>query len=109
MFLCIVLFIRGFFCNLFVCICTLCVITVKDETAKLIIIFVTMAAFVSTGYEHSIANFSLFTTSILLSNGDFTISMAAYNLLYVTLGNIAGGAIYGAIYFYLWSEKKAKA
>jgi len=102
-----VLFLRGFFCNLFVCICMLCVIVMKEETAKLIIIFTLMTAFVSSGYEHSIANFSIFTSAILLGNGAFTISMAVYNLIFVTLGNIAGGAIYGAIYYYLGREKKA--
>lgn len=102
-----VLFLRGFFCNLFVCICMLCVINMKEETAKLIIIFALMAAFVSSGYEHSIANFSIFTSAILLSDGAFTIPMAVYNLIFVTLGNIVGGGIYGAIYYYLGREKKA--
>ena len=50
-----------------------------------------ISAFVLLGFEHSIANMYFFPQG-WLAGSDVAIGAALGNLLWVTLGNIAGGA-----------------
>lgn len=73
----------------------------KNETARVFLIFWCLFAFIACGFEHSIANMTLFGVSLFTSHPD-TVSCTgfAYNQLAVTLGNIVGGGIFGVIYWY---------
>lgn len=96
------LFFRGVLCNILVCLAVLCYIKLKEETAKLIMIFWCLFAFITTGFEHSIANMSLFTLGLFLPH-DAMISLSglAHNLIPVTIGNfVGGGLILGLAYWY---------
>ena len=64
----------------------------QSETAKAIVVFLTITTFVLTGLEHSIANMAYFTLyALLLPGADF--AAMGWNLLWVTLGNLLGGAV----------------
>ncbi|WP_432666161.1 formate/nitrite transporter family protein [Wukongibacter baidiensis] len=96
------LFFRGILCNILVCLAVLCYIKLKDETAKLIMIFWCLFAFITSGFEHSIANMSLLTMGLFLPH-DSAVSLAgmAHNLIPVTIGNFIGGGLFlGLAYWY---------
>jgi len=89
------LFIRGILCNMLVCLAVWCFFKLKEETAKLIMVFWCLFAFITIGFEHSVANMTLITTAMMLPNSG-TISLAGLfqNLIPVTLGNFIGGAFF---------------
>jgi nitrite transporter NirC len=92
---------RGILCNWLVCLALWSSARAKDDAAKCIIIFWCLFAFVASGYEHSIANMTVFAIALLGNHPD-TVSLggAAYNLLWVTLGNlIAGVGFMGGAYW----------
>ncbi|MCZ2260506.1 formate/nitrite transporter family protein [Sporosarcina sp. G11-34] len=102
------LLMRGILCNILVCLAVWCAYKLKEETAKLIIIFWCLFAFITSGFEHSVANMTLLSLSLLIPHPE-TVSLVgmASNLIPVTIGNIIGGAVFiGAAYWYGNSEIK---
>ncbi|KAJ49579.1 formate/nitrite transporter [Clostridium tetanomorphum DSM 665] len=101
------LFVRGILCNILVCLAVWCFFKLKEEAAKLIMIFWCLFAFITSGFEHSVANMTLLTTALMIPHSK-TVSMMGLinNLLPVTLGNFIGGAVFvGAAYWYVSSKK----
>lgn len=94
------LFLRGVLCNWLVCLALWTSSRTKSDAAKCILIFWCLFAFISSGYEHSIANMTLLSLSLFSPHGDMVSWMGfARNLFYVTLGNIVGGSFFvGALY-----------
>ena len=73
-------------------------------------IFWCLFAFITTGFEHSIANMTLLTISLLAPmEAAVSIGGYVYNLIVVTLGNMVGGILFVAIPYYLISKKKETA
>ncbi|MBZ9685416.1 formate/nitrite transporter family protein [Clostridium estertheticum] len=101
------LFLRGILCNMLVCLAVWCSIKLKEETAKLIMIFWCLFAFITTGFEHSIANMTLLSVALMIPHGaSISIVGLTHNLLWVTLGNFVGGAVFiGAAYWFIAKEK----
>ncbi|APC41598.1 formate/nitrite transporter family protein [Clostridium estertheticum] len=101
------LFLKGLLCNMLVCLAVWCSIKLKEETAKLIMIFWCLFAFITTGFEHSIANMTLLTTALMIPHSAaISIVGLAHNLIWVTLGNFVGGAVFiGAAYWFISKEK----
>lgn len=87
------MFFRAVLCNFFVCCGVLCGIKLKSEAAKILMIVMCISGFVVSGFEHSIANMGNFITAFCLGTPGFTMGGALKNLLIVTLGNMAGGAV----------------
>ena len=86
------LFLRGVLCNFLVCVAVFSSFRLKSETAKVVVVFLVVTTFVLTGLEHSIANMAYFSLYALLVPGaDFAVM--GWNLLWVTLGNLLGGAV----------------
>ena len=104
-------FSLGILCNLLVCLGVWMTFSTKDMLTKSILVILPVAMFVSSGFEHSIANMfmvplgiafhHLFSPELLTQLGynsndfaDLTIShFVINNLIPVTLGNIVGGAV----------------
>lgn len=100
------LVMRGILCNILVCLATWCGIRCKSESGRLIMIFWCLFAFITSGYEHSIANMTLLTVSLMNKAGQaITIGGYFYNILSVTLGNMIGGILFVAVPYYLVSRK----
>ena len=78
-----------------------------DETAKILLIFWCLFAFITCGFEHSVANMTLLTVSLLAPfNAAVSVSGYVYNLAFVTLGNIVGAVIFLAIPYGLMSREE---
>lgn len=101
------LFLKGLLCNMLGCLAVWCAVKLKEETAKLIMIFWCLFAFITTGFEHSVANMTLLTTALLIPHtAAISISGLVHNLIWVTLGNFVGGVVFiGAAYWYISKEK----
>ena len=101
------LFFKGVLCNILVCLAVLAGIKLKEETARLIMIFWCLFAFITAGFEHSVANMTLFTIGIIYDGAkEITLNGYFYNLLLVTLGNIVGGGFIGFACYYLAKNDK---
>ena len=103
-------FALGVLCNLLVCLGIWMTFTSKDVLTKAMLLILPVAMFVSSGFEHSIANLfmvplgiaikTLSSASFMEMHGfsanafnDLTISHFIFNnLIPVTIGNIVGGA-----------------
>lgn len=103
-------FSLGVLCNLLVCLGIWMTFCTKDMLAKSLLIILPVTMFVSSGFEHSIANMFMvplgialqhvFSPELLVELGynatsfaDLTVShFVINNLIPVTLGNIVGGA-----------------
>ena len=95
---------RGFLCNILVCLAVLCSIKLKTESAKLIIVFWCLFIFITSRYEHSIANMSIFTVAYLYDS-IINIPSIIYNLVFATVGNMLGGFFLALSYWYIGHEK----
>ncbi len=96
---------RGILCNILVCLAVLCSIKLENEVAKLIMIWWCLFVFITAGFEHSIANMTVYLTTLITGSSEVTVSMMGYNLFFVTIGNMIGGILLGAAYYYLGSNK----
>ncbi|WP_148551695.1 formate/nitrite transporter family protein [Paraclostridium bifermentans] len=100
------LFFRGVLCNILVCVAVMCSFRTNDDTAKLIIIFMCLFAFITSGFEHSVANMTIFGVALFSSAiKGATLMGAIYNLFIVTLGNIVGGALVMGAGAYILGKK----
>lgn len=101
------LFFRGILCNWTVCLAIWMGVRTKNEAAKILIIYACLFTFIVSGYEHSIANMTVLTLSLLLPHPE-TISITGmiHNLIPVTFGNIVGGGIFvGMVYSFINNER----
>lgn len=104
-------FSLGILCNLLVCLAMWMTLSTKNIATKVMLVVMPVALFVSTGFEHCVANMFMVPLGIAIHSfapvsfwsevgiaasqfADLTFSNFFYhNLLYVTLGNIVGGGI----------------
>ncbi|WP_435925078.1 formate/nitrite transporter family protein [Paenibacillus sp. DYY-L-2] len=103
------LFFRGILCNWLVCLALWMANRAKEDIAKLVLIWWCLYAFIASGYEHSVANMTLLSLSVLLPNHPDTVSLAGWfhNMIPVTLGNIVGGAVFvGMAYWFISPVRK---
>lgn len=104
------LFFRGILCNILVCVAVLCSFRTTDDTAKILMIFLCLFTFITSGFEHSIANMTIFSV-VLLSPAiqGATLAGALFNLFAVTLGNMVGGALVMGLGVYILGSEDKKS
>jgi len=96
------LIMRAILCNWLVCLAIWCSARTKNDAAKCILIFWCLYAFIAAGFEHSVANMTVFAVALLSDHPQaVTLTGAARNLLWVTLGNTFSGAVFMAIGYWL--------
>lgn len=108
-------FVLGIACNLLVCVGVWAAFSGRSTTDKILAVIGPVALFVATGFEHSIANMFLIPLAMLvqpeLAPGGFEdltwSNFLGANLLPVTLGNIVGGGIMIALYYWLIFRRPA--
>jgi len=102
--------LRGIGCNWLVCLAVWLALASDDIAGKILGIWFPIMAFVTLGYEHSIANM-FFIPLGMLNGADVSIGQFLFsNLLPVTIGNIIGGAGFvGAIYWWLYGRGEKQA
>ena len=121
-------FVSGILCNILVCAAVLMAGCAKDISGKLLVSFFVIMLFVTSGFEHCVANMYYITAGLIakLNSQYVEVAMSSYgfteaqlatlniktfvidNLVPVTLGNIAGGSVlFGlAMYFTTRDSKK---
>lgn len=98
---------RGIFCNMLVCLAVWCCLRMKTEAGKLIVIFWCIFIFVVCGFEHSVANMTMLTLALLAPHAaGISITGFLYNLIFVTIGNLIGGALIAICYRYISTDKE---
>jgi nitrite transporter NirC len=103
---------RAVLANWLVCLGVWMAVRVKDESARILMIWWCMFTFITCGFEHSIANMTALTMGLLLPHSDIagvTLNGWAYNLGLATLGNIIGGAIFVAGMYWIGSPEAREA
>jgi len=93
------LFVRGVLCNLLVCAGVWCMYRLQSESSKLIMIFWCIYLFVICGFEHSIANMTLFSLETMNGVSGTTFGLMMVNLGATTMGNIMGGMALSLAYW----------
>jgi formate/nitrite transporter FocA (FNT family) len=63
----------------------------RDTTGKILAVLWPISSFVLLGLEHSVANMFLIPLGIL-AGADVSVWSALNNLIWVTIGNVIGGA-----------------
>lgn len=84
-------FVRGALCNALVCLAVWLSFAARSATDKILAVLWPVAAFVTLGLEHSVANMFLFPAG-LWAGSDAGAAGVLGNLLWVSLGNVVGGA-----------------
>lgn len=106
----------GILCNFLVCLAVWGSYAAKDVAGKILIIWVTIMTFITSGFEHCIANMYYFSVG-LLAKLDPNIMAASHlspekmesvnignaigNIIPVTIGNIIGGMLFVGIAYWL--------
>ena len=117
-------FVLAIFCNLLVCVAIYMALMAKTVAGKIVAIWVPIAAFVISGFEHSVANMyyipaGIFTWlnpaySQIITDAGINIASLDFgmfilnNLIPVTLGNIVGGALIGLTLYFCHYKKLTK-
>ena len=96
---------RGILCNWLVCLALWMSGRTKNDAAKCIVIFWCLFAFIASGFEHSIANMTLFSIAIFGEHPE-TVNLfgMAHNLFWVTLGNVLSGSVFMALGYWQYSK-----
>lgn len=119
-------FFRAVGCNWLVCLAVMMAVAAKDIAGKVLAIFFPIMAFVTSGFEHAIANMYFIPAGIFAKGFDKAVAgsglsadalaslnwatMWSGNLITVTLGNFVGGAILtGGVYWFLYVRENRRA
>lgn len=102
------LFVRGILCNLLVCLAIWMCARVRSDVAKILLIFAAILAFISSGFEHVVANMTTYGIGLFSGDPNATWALFGANLLWVGLGNLVGGAlIVGVGYWVIGGSPRA--
>ena len=94
------LFWRSVLCNLLVCLALWMAGRTRSDVAKLIVLWWALLAFIASGFEHSVANMTIFALGAF--DGTATWGELVRNLAWTVPGNVVGGGlIIGLGYAYL--------
>jgi nitrite transporter NirC len=101
------LLLRAVLANWLVCLGVWMAARIKSETARSLMIWWCMFTFITSGYEHSIANMTGLMLGLLLPREGLAISWGGYwyNLGLATLGNVLGGALFVAGVYWVGSPR----
>ncbi len=100
------LFWRAVLCNMLVCLALWMAARTSSDAAKLGVLFWGLLAFIASGFEHSIANMTIFSLAVFQGSAHW--SDLAHNVLYTIPGNIVGGALLVAAP-YAWLGRRPAA
>ena len=102
---------RAILCNWLVCLAIWMATRIASESGRMIAIAWCLFAFIASGYEHSIANMTIFGIALFSHHPDnVTWAGAAWNLVWVTIGNtIAGAGLMAGAYWFATDRLAARA
>lgn len=101
-------FARGVLCNVLVCLGVWMGSAGKTVCDKLAATILPVVSFVVLGFEHSVANMFFLPLGVaaqsMLGVGAIPLAGMVSNLMFVTLGNIVGGAAVAAAYWFVYGR-----
>ncbi|MZR29513.1 formate/nitrite transporter family protein [Sneathiella litorea] len=100
-------FFRAVLCNTLVCLAVWLCFAAHSVSGKILAIIFPIAAFVSLGFEHSVANMYLIPIAYFEGVEAITVSGFLINLFIVTAGNILGGSVLVALVYWLIYLRKS--
>ncbi len=95
------LFTRGVLCNVLVCLAVWMGTRVGSAGARMALIFVAITAFVTSGFEHVVANMTTYWVGVFTGVPSATAAAFARNMVWVGLGNLVGGLLIAVAYWLL--------
>jgi nitrite transporter NirC len=99
---------RSVLCNALVCLGLWMAARTKSDAAKLVVLWWALLAFIASGFEHSVANMTIFGLGIL--DGTTSAAELARNLAWTVPGNvIGGGLVIGLGYAWMAGRRPAVA
>jgi formate transporter len=118
---------KGILCNILVCLAVWLCFSGRSVTDKILAIIFPITAFVTLGFEHSVANMYFIPAGLLIKQNPEVVATAhhilgqvpdlsrltiggsaVYNLLPVTIGNIIGGGfLVAAVYWFVYLRRTA--
>ena len=108
-------FLKGIACNWLVNLAILLGICADDAAGKFFGIWFPIMAFVSSGFEHSVANMYFIPAGILTAGLTKTattvnwVNMWTANIIPVTIGNIVGGMLFVGVIYWVAFRKEIAA
>ena len=122
-------FYLGIMCNWLVCLAVWMAYGAKDMSGKILAIFFPIWLFITSGFEHSIANMYYIPAGIFAKANPAMVAAASQlgvtaeklshlnwstffinNLIPVTLGNIVGGGLFvGGVYWFVYIKNNKKS
>jgi nitrite transporter NirC len=85
------LFARAILCNMLVCLALWMAMRAVGDGAKLTVLWWPLLAFIVAGFEHCVANMTIFTLGVTTGAAEW--GDLARNLAFTVPGNIVGGAL----------------
>ena len=102
------LFWRAVLCNMLVCLALWMAARTASDGAKLGVLWWALLAFIASGFEHSVANMTVFSLAAL--QGSATWAELARNLAWTVPGNIVGGGLLvGLAYAWIGGRRAPRA
>lgn len=90
-------FARGVLCNALVCLAVWMSLASRTAMGKIVAVLLPVAAFVTVGMEHCVANMYLLPAG-LMAGADGTAFAATLNILVAAAGNLVGAAAVAGLY-----------
>jgi formate/nitrite transporter len=121
-------FFMGILCNWLVCLAVWMAAAAGDIAGKLLAVFFPIWLFITSGFEHSVANMYYIPAGIMAKTVPLYVDQALklgaapediallnwesfcfHNLIPVTLGNIVGGGLFvGLVYWFVYLRKETR-
>ncbi len=93
---------RAMLCNWLVCLALWMCARTQNDAAKCVLIFWCLFAFIACGFEHAIANMTIFGISALAGGVEhLNLAGISHNLLWVTVGNILSGSLFLGVAYWV--------
>ncbi|MDQ3679073.1 MAG: formate/nitrite transporter family protein [Actinomycetota bacterium] len=99
------LFWRSVLCNLLVCLGLWMAGRTRSDAAKLVVLWWALLAFIASGFEHSVANMTIFGLGVF--EGSASWSDLTRNLAWTVPGNVVGGGLLVGL-AYSWIGRPAR-
>lgn len=102
------LFVRAVLCNFMINLSMIMVYggNIKNDVAKMLVMFGGVFFFMYLGFEHSIANSVIFIVAAFTPGSGLEPINAILNILVVLIGNYVGGGVLIGLYYAFLNDKK---
>ena len=101
------IFVKAIFANYFINVSVIVAMQLKEHLAKIVVLMMGVTVFAYMGYEHVVANSSLFAMALLEQPESVNVLQVGKNFLFSLVGNyVGGGLVIGLFYAYLNDHRR---